>query len=735
MDVLESDPLGVVGGYPPSQPQDEGKASGRPAASDVVLGEAPHVSRTATVSSACLPSAGPADSPAWPVPEPTAISAAASLPVASVVASTGVDWRAIGPAVDRLSLQRQPPTAPPQAPVGRRPSAASARLAPAWGAKEPATELLEGERCLVHEPRVLIKGNSDDDAVDGELFVTTLRLIVEAPGDSSTAVRSTWIYVGAVVRMREDVAPPRDLLADGSQARDQSVAIFELYGARPALSMALSSVALDKLHSALRKLKEPMPVFESCAFAVGGGHHTVRVRGRDLSPGVDGWTVYSYHAEFHRQGLLNPLSCWRVTEANVNYALCPSYPPHVVVPKVVTDAMLDASAAFRASRRLPALCWKDPQSFASISRAGQPLVGLNGKRCREDELLLAALRDTNPESETLAIVDCRPRLNAEANVLGGKGYEHASNYPGTVLSFVDIQNIHAMRESIRKLLRALQADESSAGDFLREVQSSGWLDHIQHILRGAVSVAALIEGRTSVLVHCSDGWDRTSQLTSIAQLLLDPHFRTVRGFVELVEKVRGHGAQVRAWQLALGLTRPHLHQEWLSFGHQFALRLGANLYASVLPAPGETSNSPTPPTPAEDKQSPIFVQFIDAVWQLGVIRPRAFEWSQAFLAAILRHLQSGRFGTFLLNSHAQRTQAGLAKQTHSLWSDLLTEPAARGFVNPRYERVPGVLRVDVSGSRLSIWRAYYCRGSHALDPENPLVAAEAALAEVAFARG
>ena len=34
----------------------------------------------------------------------------------------------------------------------------------------------------------------------------------------------------------------------------------------------------------------------------------------------------------------------------------------------------------------------------------------------------------------------------------------------------------------------------------------------------------------NVLIHCSDGWDRTSQLTSLSQLLMDPYFRTVEGF-------------------------------------------------------------------------------------------------------------------------------------------------------------------------------------------------------------
>ena len=39
-----------------------------------------------------------------------------------------------------------------------------------------------------------------------------------------------------------------------------------------------------------------------------------------------------------------------------------------------------------------------------------------------------------------------------------------------------------------------------------------------------------VHTNTSVVVHCSDGWDRTSQVTSLASLLLDPHYRTIEGF-------------------------------------------------------------------------------------------------------------------------------------------------------------------------------------------------------------
>ena len=54
---------------------------------------------------------------------------------------------------------------------------------------------------------------------------------------------------------------------------------------------------------------------------------------------------------------------------------------------------------------------------------------------------------------------------------------------------------------------------------------------MQTVLGGAVTVAEVIERqRSSVLVHCTDGWDRTAQLTALAMLMLDPFYRTIQGF-------------------------------------------------------------------------------------------------------------------------------------------------------------------------------------------------------------
>ena len=39
---------------------------------------------------------------------------------------------------------------------------------------------------------------------------------------------------------------------------------------------------------------------------------------------------------------------------------------------------------------------------------------------------------------------------------------------------------------------------------------------------------AIDKEEQSVLVHCSDGWDRTAQLVALAELILDPYYRTIQ---------------------------------------------------------------------------------------------------------------------------------------------------------------------------------------------------------------
>ncbi len=48
--------------------------------------------------------------------------------------------------------------------------------------------------------------------------------------------------------------------------------------------------------------------------------------------------------------------------------------------------------------------------------------------------------------------------------------------------------------------------------WLSNVEETRWLEHIKCVISGAVRIVDKVENnKTSVIVHCSDGWDRTSQ--------------------------------------------------------------------------------------------------------------------------------------------------------------------------------------------------------------------------------
>ena len=61
------------------------------------------------------------------------------------------------------------------------------------------------------------------------------------------------------------------------------------------------------------------------------------------------------------------------------------------------------------------------------------------------------------------------------------------------------------------------------------LDKSLWLHHVSAIIRTTCHVtnALDVEGRP-VLVHCSDGWDRTTQIVALAMLMMDSHYRTIR---------------------------------------------------------------------------------------------------------------------------------------------------------------------------------------------------------------
>ena len=67
--------------------------------------------------------------------------------------------------------------------------------------------------------------------------------------------------------------------------------------------------------------------------------------------------------------------------------------------------------------------------------------------------------------------------------------------------------------------------------WLSGLEGTKWLQHVSSLLKASVLMVNAIdkEGRP-VLVHCSDGWDRTPQLVTLTEIMLDPYYRTAEVF-------------------------------------------------------------------------------------------------------------------------------------------------------------------------------------------------------------
>ncbi|KAH9906460.1 phosphatases II [Xylariomycetidae sp. FL2044] len=478
---------------------------------------------------------------------------------------------------------------------------------------------------------------------------------------------------------------------------------------------------------------------------------------------------------------------WRVSLINKDYTFSPTYPGLLVVPSKISDNVIKYAGSYRSRQRIPVLTYLHSLNNCSITRSSQPMVGFRGARSIQDEKLVSACfsasatvefngldapavetaepspassqadlqggsfeadasdtekledemlgdGDTNYDAKTgkrlvygaqqsNLIVDARPTINAVVMQAMGKGSENMEYYKFAKKAYLNIENIHVMRESLNTVIEALKDGDISRLPPNRDLLAkSGWLKHITGILDGSALIARQVGIRHShVLIHCSDGWDRTSQLSALSQLMLDPYYRTIDGFIILVEK------------------------DWMSFGHMFHQRSGLlnhekwfvverDAMAGSVMQPGESDgrageafenalasakrffnknrtpdvsaesdgdglNSP-PDDPSQVKKpaagasgasdttrpseiSPVFHQFLDATYQLLRQHPNRFEFNERFLRRLLYHLYAGQYGSFLWNSEKARQDARATERTRSVWDYFLSR--RQEFLNPSYD--------------------------------------------------
>lgn len=306
-------------------------------------------------------------------------------------------------------------------------------------------------------------------------------------------------------------------------------------------------------------------------------------------------------------------------------------------------------------------------------------------RNEHDERVLAEIARCNVRfpGNKLVVYDARSWTAAHANRFKGGGLENTKYYTSCEVQFCDIDNIHAVREAMAEMYRlgSTPGVLRNAQRWIAAVEATGWFQLAANILQ---AVNGILEKMTvnncNVLVHCTDGWDRTAQLSALTEILLDGRYRTIRGFQALIEK------------------------DWLSFGHMFARRMGHHNKDYK-----------------DDQRSPVFIQFLDLVRMLHVQLPAMFEFNTHMLTFIAYEVYTCKYGTFLCNSQRERIKYNLKEKTVAMWT-YINHYANEYFRNPFYiapppgEPYPRITKIPTTNYfELTVWKDLFLRYC----PESP----------------
>jgi Myotubularin-like phosphatase domain len=81
--------------------------------------------------------------------------------------------------------------------------------------------------------------------------------------------------------------------------------------------------------------------------------------------------------------------------------------------------------------------------------------------------------------------------------------------------------------------------------------------------------------------------------------------------------------------------------------------------------------------------SPVFHQFLDAVYQILHLQSNRFEFNERFLRRLLYHAYSCQYGSFLYDSEKERVEAKVRKKTRCVWDYFLAR--RKEFINAEFD--------------------------------------------------
>ncbi|XP_043543380.1 myotubularin-related protein 12 isoform X1 [Chiloscyllium plagiosum] len=196
-----------------------------------------------------------------------------------------------------------------------------------------------------------------------------------------------------------------------------------------------------------------------------------------------------------------------------------------------------------------------------------------------------------------------------------------------------LQEIQASYSRFKQLFLTENASEFWETDikWLSALESSNWLEVIRQCLKKALDIVECLEHKNTTVVLMEENCcDLCCLIASIVQVIIDPHFRTISGFQSLIQK------------------------EWVMGCYCFLDR--CNLLRN------------------NDKEVPVFLLFLECMWQLLQQHPPAFEFTETYLTILSDSMYIPIFSTFLFNSPCQRDNNQMLDEDRRMLSRSLKLP-------------------------------------------------------------
>uniref|UniRef100_A0A8D3ANP8 Myotubularin related protein 11 n=1 Tax=Scophthalmus maximus TaxID=52904 RepID=A0A8D3ANP8_SCOMX len=278
-------------------------------------------------------------------------------------------------------------------------------------------------------------------------------------------------------------------------------------------------------------------------------------------------------------------SGWRVSSVNDRFEMSTSLPRFTVVPHRVLDTELKKSFAHFNEGRIPRWCWRHPRGSDLLRMASfQNNIYHEKDDIRNLETILFGC-----QSSLCVVVELGEELPSPA----------------------DIQLAHSRLRAL--CLGDISTSVSVPDDkWLSTLESTHWLDYTRSCLRKASEVACLLRsGHLTVALQEAEDRDTSCVVSSVVQVMCDPHCRTQHGFQSLVQK------------------------EWVMAGHRFYSRINYH-------------------RDNDKEEAPVFLLFLDCVWQLWSQYPSRFQLTEDFLLALHDSIHLPLFSSFLANCQRER---------------------------------------------------------------------------------